>query len=357
MPILSLSGGFMTSKNDVHCAIAGLGRIGVSLESDPLREKPASHMGAIDYNRTAQLVAGSDPDENKRIAFKSLLPDCAVYADTELMIEEIKPHILHIASITDSHIPILKMALSAGVPMVVCEKPLSNSLEEARDLLPLIDSSDSVVLVNHERRFSRDYREVRGLIRDKAFGELLSINARLYMGKTRPVSQILYHDGTHMLDILRFLTDENLEILHSEGEPYQKGGQLIVLARGGSVPIVLDVSGGRDHLVFELDLSFEKGRIRIGNGVYELWSSQESPYYTGFRSLSCTSSGWKGRTAYFSSMMNHAIELLNNPGRKCESSYRDGLKVLELIDEILGAYPQEQNQYSSLEKTPSSSVV
>jgi hypothetical protein len=113
------------------------------------------------------------------------------------------------------------------------------------------------------------------------------------------------------------------------------------LARGGGINIVLDVSGRRDHLVFELDLSFERGRIRIGNGVYELWSSEESPYYTGFRSLTCSTSGWKGRTAYFSAMMNHALDLYKNPGRKCESSYRDGLKVQELIDRILRDYPQE----------------
>ena len=307
-------------------------------------------------------MAGADPVETKRIEFQDKFPDCIVFDNTEEMIDSVHPDILHIASDTDSHITILKKALLAGVPTVVCEKPLSNSLSEARSVLAMIESSETVVLVNHERRFSRDYQEVRGLIRDKAFGELLSINARLYMGKTRAVSQILYHDGTHMLDILRYLTDQDLEILHSAGDPHCEGGQLIVLARGGDVNIVLDVSGGRDHLVFELDLSFEKGRIRIGNGVYELWSSEESPYYTGFRSLTCRSSGWKGRTAYFSAMMNHALELYRNPGRKCESSYRDGIKVLEIIEKILGDYPLELSSSlhhpgQSLVNTPSSSLV
>jgi hypothetical protein len=38
-------------------------------------------------------------------------------------------------------------------------------------------------------------------------------------------------------------------------------------------------------LVFELELSFETGRIRVGNGILKFENSVESPYYTGYRSL------------------------------------------------------------------------
>jgi len=331
----------MKPNNGIRCAIAGLGRIGVLLETDPLREKPATHYGAVKYNREAFLVAGSDPDEEKRNAFRMTEPECSLYSDSIKMMESEKPDILHIASDTNTHIPLLREALSRSIPVIVCEKPLANSLDDALSLLIETESSKSQILINHERRFSRDYREVRGLIRERALGELLSISSRLYMGRTRPVAEILYHDGTHMLDIIRFLTDRDLVVKHSEGEPYKKGGQLNILAAAGSTMIHMDISGGRDHLVFELDLSFEKGRIRVGNGVYELWRSEESPFYTGFRSLSCSTSGWTGRTGYFSNMMNHAQELYRNPGRKSESSFRDGMKVLELIDEILAPYRVE----------------
>lgn len=328
----------MTRKDVVTCAVAGLGRIAVSLEDDPLREKPASHLGAIEYNHNALLTGASDPDEQKRETFSLKYPDCPVFSDTLEMIRETSPDILHIASDTETHMAILKDALLNKIPVIVCEKPLANSLSEAEALLPLVNSSDSSILINHERRFSRDYQEVQGLIRDKAFGELLSINARLYMGRTRPPSEILYHDGTHMLDIIRYLTASDLKVLYAWGEPFKDKSPLVIQAAAGNCTVHLDISGGRDHLVFELDLSFEKGRIRIGNGVYELWHSEDSPYYSGFRSLKKSCSGWNGRTAYFSAMMNHAIELYNNPGRKSSSSFRDGLRVIELIDEILSHF-------------------
>lgn len=328
----------MSRKNAVNCAIAGLGRIAVSLEDDPLREKPASHLGAIEYNRTTVLAGASDPDEEKRASFSLKHPDCPVFADTQEMINFCSPDILHIATDTETHMSILKIALDHKIPVIVCEKPLSNSLAEAEEMLELVDTSESAVLINHERRFSRDYQEVHGLIRDKAFGELLGINARLYMGRTRPAADILYHDGTHMLDIIRYLCAADLEILHCSGDPYKKKSSLAVFAKAGNCNVNLDISGGRDHLVFELDLSFESGRVRIGNGVYELWTSEESPYYSGFRSLKNNCSGWSGRTAYFSAMMNHALELYINPGRKSASSFRDGLRVIELIDEILSPF-------------------
>ncbi len=325
----------MNRKTAVNCALAGLGRIAVALEDDPLREKPASHLGAIEYNSAAALAGASDPDDEKRRSFAERYPGCPLFSDSGEMISAVKPDILHIASDTDTHIPILREALEAGVPVIICEKPLSNSLNEAASVLDAVDKSDSVVMVNHERRFSRDYQEVRGLVRDKTFGELLSINSRLYMGRTRPPAEILYHDGTHMIDILRFLTGEDMTVLGSWGEPFRERGTLMVLASAGECMVNLDISGGRDHLVFELDLSFERGRIRIGNGVYEIWTSEESPYYTGFRSLKRNCSEWSGRTAYFSAMMNHAIHLYKNPGSCCQSSFRDGLRVLELIDTVL----------------------
>jgi predicted dehydrogenase len=339
----------MKGRTEIHCAIAGLGRIGVTLETDPLREKPASHLGAIEHHKETVLTAASDPDEEKRKSFHADHGHCPVFEDSREMIDSVKPDILHIASDTDTHIPLLRKGLSASVPVIICEKPLANSLEEVKGVLKQVDASGSHVIVNHERRFSADYRDVRDQIRKKSLGELLCVNARLYMCKTRPVAEILYHDGTHMLDILRFLTDKDLIIKQSVGDPYKKSGQLLVIASAGEAFIVLDVSGGRDHLVFELDLSFERGRIRIGNGIYEIWDSEESPFYTGFRSLKCNISGWNRRTGYFSSMMDHAVDLYKNPERICESSFRDGLKVLELIEKILSFHHREGTLSSSSE--------
>lgn len=321
----------------IRCAIAGLGRIGSTLEKDPLREKPASHAGAISLHPDAVLSAGADPDEENRMKFSEDWDGVPTFADSEDMILNIKPEILHIASWTETHPDLLLTALRHKVPVIVCEKPLANSIKEAQTVLDTAKGSTSLIVINHERRFSRDYQSVRDIVINKSLGGLLSITARLYMGRKRPVEKVIYHDGTHMLDILRFLTGGDLIINSVAGDAHRKGGGLQILASSGSTNILIEMSGGRDHLVFELDLSFSSGRIRIGNGTYEVWKAAESPYYSGFRSLLPEVSGWTGDTGYFAGMMDHAVKLALNPTLKNESSLDDGFAVLQLIKNILTA--------------------
>ena len=319
----------------IRCAVAGLGRIGSTLEKDPLREKPASHAGAIDNHPRTVLTAGTDPDEKRRDEFAADWGGVRTYENPIEMIRVEKPQIMHIASWTETHPKLLKAALDEGIPVIICEKPLADSLEKVRTVMESARSSSSCVIVNHERRFSRDYRSVRKIIRNRKLGRLHSVSARLFMGRKRPVEQVIYHDGTHMLDIIQFLTGKKLIIRNVIGNAVKNGGNLHIHAKAGKSVVNLEISGGRDHLVFELDLSFTSGRIRIGNGTYEVWESLESPYYTGFRSLVLKQGSREGKTGYFSGMMDHAVSLALNPARKNKSSLEDGYAVLELIRNIL----------------------
>ncbi len=323
-------------NNALRCAVVGLGRIGSTLEKDPLREKPASHAGAIHNHPGAILTAGADPNEERRQEFAKDWAGVKTYQDSFEMIRIEKPQILHIASWTETHPKLLQAALDGGIPVIVCEKPLADSLEEVRTVMESARSSSSCVLVNHERRFSHDYQSVRKIILNRKLGRLHSISARLFMGRKKPVKQVIYHDGTHMLDIIQFLTGKKLIIRNATGDAVKEGGSLYIHAKAGKTAINLEISGGRDHLVFELDLSFTSGRIRIGNGTYEVWESLESPYYTGFRSLALKQGSWEGKTEYFSGMMDHTVSLALNPAKKNESSLEDGYAVLELIRDILG---------------------
>jgi predicted dehydrogenase len=321
----------------LKCAVAGLGRIGSTLEKDPLREKPASHAGAIMNHPQTRLCAGADPDEERRQEFSDDWDGVRTYSDSERMIISEKPQILHISSWTETHPELLLQSLHYNIPVIVCEKPLADSLEAAREIREAARTSSSRIIMNHERRFSRDYQSVRDAVHRNTFGALLSINARLYMGRNRPAEKVIYHDGTHILDIIRYLTGENLVIRRVSGDAAEEGGGLQILANAGTSSVNLEISGGRDYLLFELDLSFTSGRIRIGNGSYELWDSEDSPYYSGFRSLKLRQSKWPGKTGYFSGMMDHAVAMARNPGISNESSLEDGYAVLESIEDILSA--------------------
>jgi predicted dehydrogenase len=352
----------------------GLGRIASILEDDPKREKPCTHAGAVAANRDCILAAGADIDEERRKLFaekwKPLFPNLAVYADAEKMLAEQKPDILHIATHPDSHYHYCALAARYGVPVVVCEKPLADNFSEAKKIAALHSAEKITIITNHERRYSADYQYARKILRceeslrlsspaedpnaekteqQSLLGAILGVKAVLYMGKTRRLLDVLWHDGTHLADAAMFLTDAELihrkafgaKLKSREGTAYLEG-ELMRTEFGArssaqrSIPFLMELGAGRDHLVFELEISCERGRLRIGNGIFEIWESEESPYAEGFRSLAKSEKikGFSGPTGYFSNMIEDAVACFSDKTKIPISGALDGLKVIEYLDAI-----------------------
>jgi predicted dehydrogenase len=78
-----------------------------------------------------------------------------------------------------AHYPIAKWFLERGVH-VLCEKPLTESLDEARELVRLADDHGVQLAVNQTRRLYPTTRKIRQLIEQGVLGRLHSIT---------------YHDG------------------------------------------------------------------------------------------------------------------------------------------------------------------
>jgi predicted dehydrogenase len=349
----------------ISAAIVGLGRIASLLEEDSLREKPCTHAGAITANADCELVAGCDIDEERRRLFaqKWQVP---VYADTTEMLRAHKPQILTIATHPDSHYRYCSLAADSGVQAVICEKPLADNIREAKKIARLAENG-LVIITNHERRYAEDYIRAKAILGSGKLGGLLSARAILYMGKTRRLLDVLWHDGTHLADAIMFLTGMSLKHKKRRGAKLTANagttrleGQLTINTeqlttnkgngeQGYSfppvpkaplsppqslVPINIEIGAGRDHLVFEIEFSCEKGRLRIGNGVFEVWESVPSPYAEKFRSLRQTEEMFSGPTGYFANMVKDAVACAMEPGRPPRSSAVDGLRVIEYLHSI-----------------------
>jgi predicted dehydrogenase len=323
----------------LRCAVVGLGRIGSTLEDDRLREKPASHAGAISVRRDCVLAAGCDLREDRRLAFSRRWGCPHVYAELGALLEAEEPDILHIATPTETHRQLVAQAAARSVPVVVCEKPLCPDAESARAAVADCRDGGTTLMVNHERRYSRDYARARGLVRRGRFGPLLSVHSRVYMGRGRSPADILLEDGTHMVDAIRFLTGEDVQPRYALHGPANRLSAQQLLFRCGTALGFLEVSGDHEALVFELELGFERGRIRIGNGVYEEWESAPSRYYEGFHSLRPVRVPRFRRTGYFSGMMADAVAVARQPGRIPVSSGQDGLRAVETIESLLASGP------------------
>ncbi|MDR2576146.1 MAG: Gfo/Idh/MocA family oxidoreductase [Treponema sp.] len=352
----------------INVAIVGLGRIASLLEEDSLREKPCTHAGAITANADCGLAAGCDIDEERRNLFtrKWQVP---VYADAAEMLRVHKPQILTIATHPDSHYHYCRLAADLGVKAVICEKPLAGNIREARKITRLAENGP-VIITNHERRYAEDYIRAKAILNSGKLGGLLSARAVLYMGRTQRLLDVLWHDGTHLADAIMFLTGMSLKHkkrwgaklsanagtawleaeLGTRGQGLgtrdrcllskrEKNTQCLqtktpVPSPQSPVPIIIEIGAGRDHLVFEMEFSCEKGRLRIGNGVFEVWESVPSPYAEKFRSLRQTDETFSGPTGYFANMVKDAVACVKEPGRLPRSSAADGLRVIEYLNSI-----------------------
>lgn len=328
-------------------AIVGLGRIASLLEADPLREKPCTHAGAVQANPETVLSAGADQDPQQREVFAETW-QCPVYGDAEAMLRIHAPRILVIATHPDSHARYCRMAAASQVPVVICEKPLADTLPHAREIAALHRSGRIRVLTNHERRYSADYSKAKAILDAGQLGPVLSLKATLYMGRTQRILDVLWHDGTHLADAIMFLSGSVMRhqriwgasVNQRTGTAYLSGYLDPGVGRYGTgrpfqgPPFLLEIGAGRDHLVFELEFSCIQGRLRIGNGIFEVWESQESPYAQGFRSLCKTQDVFEGLTGYFANMVQDAVACVREPGLEPRSSALEGLRVIHYLNSV-----------------------
>jgi predicted dehydrogenase len=324
----------------IHTAIAGLGRIASLLEEDKLREKPCTHAGAISANEDCVLVAGCDTQEERRSLFaeKWQVP---IFADAAQMLSVHKPEIFVIATHPDSHYHYCQLAASYSVPVVICEKPLADNICEARKIAGLAQKGNPVIITNHERRYSQDYINAKSILDEEKLGRLLRVRACLYMGKTTRLVDALWHDGTHLADAIMFLTSSKLKHKRKFGAKLASRngtawleGELRKDKSAPPIPVLMEIGAGRDHLVFEIEFSCEKGRLRIGNGVFEVFESVPSPYAEKFRSLQNTGAEFRGSTGYFANMLKDAVACARDPQNAPVSTVADGLRVIEYLNSV-----------------------
>ncbi|MCL2293961.1 MAG: Gfo/Idh/MocA family oxidoreductase [Spirochaetes bacterium] len=339
--------------NKIKCAFIGIGRIASILEDDPLREKPCTHAGAVKENPDTVISAGCDIKPERRELFSKKW-NCPVFEDPAEMLKKINPDIVFIATWPDSHLEMVQKAITQGVKVIVCEKPLADKLGKAKKIALYHKKGAAKIITNHERRYSNDYVLAKKRIDEKTYGELLSISAFLYMGKTKRIIDVMWHDGTHLADIIMYFTGSVLKKWKIAGNIKKGKGTAFITAYTKSkkagktpednlrpqqlarreIPVIIQCGAEREHLTFSLELSFESGLIKIGNGIYEEWKSEKSPFYTGFNSLVLTETPQFEKTGYFENMVKDAVKAFKEPDYTPVSTAVHGYNAVKFLSSL-----------------------
>lgn len=198
----------------VKAGIIGLGFIG------PIHVEALRRTGLADV----VAIAHSNPDASEQKARALGVPKA--YDDYRQLLADSNIEAVHICTPNDSHHAIAKGAMLAG-KHVICEKPLTTDIDEARDLIEIASRTGVVCAVNYNMRFYPMLYQARELIQSGALGEIFSIGGSYTQdwmlldsdynwrveperaGSTRVIGDI----GSSWCDAVEFMTDARIEQL------------------------------------------------------------------------------------------------------------------------------------------------
>lgn len=310
-----------------RAAIVGCGRVGCFFDDERKRRGIWTHAGAYAACRRTELVALADlnPEALEKAGHRWGVK--RIYPDIFSLLKAESVEILSVCTPSNFHAEAVKAAAAVGVRVVWCEKPMTASLTEAEDLFALAE--ESLIVVNHIRRWDRAYEIAREYLRKGGLGRLVGASAWY----THGISNI----GSHLLDILRFLLGEPSWIWAVPDDPKDPDPTLsgtIGWEAGFSCQVV---GCGRGFLLFEIDLVGTEGRMRVsGNGSrVEVWRIEPSARYSDYREPGNATLLWEGEDEKrMLSVVEEIVRCLEEGGSpRC--SVKDGLKAIEMVSAFL----------------------
>lgn len=176
-------------------------------------------------------------EESIKFAKKIGIPTNRVYEDIEVLIsEELKlpqeerMQVVSILTPNFLHYPMAKKLLENGFN-VICEKPMTTTYEEAKDLYQTLQLAKTVFAVTYTYTGYPMIRQMRKMIQQGAIGTVQKIDAQYYQGWINPIihdpeqrsttwrldpeksgiSCCIGDIGTHAFDMLEFVSGLKIE--------------------------------------------------------------------------------------------------------------------------------------------------
>jgi predicted dehydrogenase len=190
------------------------------------------HVMAAGLDGRSELVAGalsSDPEKARRSAADYGLDRSRGYGTVEEMLQAEalradRPDFMTIATPNHTHFPLAKACLAAGFH-VMCDKPLTLTVEEARELQEDVKRSGRLFGLMHNYTGYSLIRQAHEMVRTGELGEVLAVRATYLQGSAHRDPQVYpsrsawrsdprragpsgcFGDiGTHAYNLARFVT-------------------------------------------------------------------------------------------------------------------------------------------------------
>lgn len=244
------------------------------------------HAGYYARHPRTTIVAAADMRPEALAAFCEKWEVPARYSDYRELLEKEKPDLVSICTWTHTHPELTIAAAEAGVKGILCEKPMSAHLGDARRAVALCERLGIPLAIHHQRRFAPCIAAARKKIAAGAIGTPLA-------GWWRTIGAFL-NNGTHGVDLHRYLIGDPapswvMAQLERRTNRYERGLYVedcitatIAYENGYRMTIEVDVEPKPSGFwyVFGSEGSLRlttKNAVLIGRGEPELLATEPEP--------------------------------------------------------------------------------
>lgn len=240
-----------------RCAVIGCGRIGCGFDDNSTVIQ--THAGSYYTNQQTDLVSLCDVDKSKLEKYGKKYHISSLYTDSSEMFKNEKIDCVSICTLVDTHLDLVRQAVKNNVKAIFLEKPISDSLLNAKKITEICKINKIKLAVDHQRRFNPFYQCMRKFLKQKKIGEIQFVN--VYYGSG------IANTGSHLFDVLRLFFGDIVSIKSCSAEintinPADPNIDATIKFERGTLCQIHALDYNK-YAVLELDILGTLGRIRL----------------------------------------------------------------------------------------------
>jgi predicted dehydrogenase len=245
---------------------------------------------AFQQSKCCHLVAVADVNQESARAFAESFGTEA-FPDYKTLVEKAKFDAVIISTPPNTHAEIAVFFMSRGTH-VLCEKPLCLSVAEAKAMIETAEKTGVTFTMASKFRYCEDIVKARAIVASGVLGEILqfenAFTAKIDMSRRwnsqKEISGggVLIDNGTHSVDIIRYLLGAITDVLAVETSGAQNLGvdenvKLLAKTISGVVASVDLAWGINKELPFFISVYGTNGMLHVGwrESKYKLNSSPD----------------------------------------------------------------------------------
>ena len=242
----------------LNCAVIGCGRIGCGFD-DNHSNLIKTHAGSYFKNSQTNLVALCDIDKKKIEKYAKKYKISKTYTSTSELFKNEKLDCVSICTLVSTHLKIVEEAANSGVKGIFLEKPISDSINDAKKIIEICKRNKIKLQINHQRRFHPIYLKIKKVLDEKKIGEIQFIN--VYYGAG------IANTGSHMFDLLRMLFGEikYVKSQYSKNKSQNKNDPNLdmTIEFFNSITCQINSLDYTNYAIFNMEIYGMKGVIKI----------------------------------------------------------------------------------------------